>query len=924
MTYADEVLADSPVGYWRLEETSGTTLTDETENGNTGSVIGDPDLTISGQVGSAASCDGVDDALQTAPIGDTSQASVELWVKMPSGAGGGEGITALFSVVDSVSDNVVDGHVLEGGELRCRHRSDDSSPHRIDTTSALDDGEWHHIVYVIDIGGTHKVWVDGVEEASGSSDENTLNLSNNDMAFGAMNNRGTLENFIECSVDEPANYLSVLSQSRIRAHYFWGLSRYAGEVMDDGPVAYWRLGESSGSTAVDETTNGHDGTYNGPTLGASGALAEDTDTAASFDGVDDYVDIGNKFFGGWGAFTVEVWVYPNTLPANSNPEGHNTDEDHIIHKAGSGDDNFGLTIADGGTAFYIDTGTAYTAVATAPSVGEWTHIVAVYDGSEMRIYIDGSLDASMSASGSLGTNTNAVNIGGRFDNDFGWVDGTIDEVAVYETALSATRIQAHYDAAQPTTADTITFVPHSVLLKHQPQFDGRFSPHVVLLKHRQAVPLQYHVVNLAHLANTLSGDESEEAQAKALKKALGHGWGVPDPPGSPKEKMETPRESWPTDRFHEAERIMRQEGVEESTAKAVGEAMRRLGEDIQLDVRANLQKAEWHANVHTHSALGGAAGTPIGPAESFFVVRGSLQRRRADDGSVIWSMGSGYRSLEVDPIEERVYVAQGPINGLDKVHAYDFSGSLIWKTVDIEHADDPFCINLTLSRDRESLYVIVDNSDGFIETKRINPSDGVISTVGASSTSRNLSNNAVTDIYGDYLYYVDQRIGIVKVSLADGSEKWHQGGITGGGGAGVLADDTVIWAQQQDLLAALDPSNGAVIDSVDLKGYFGTENIYIWKDYHNTNSVYVISIHRTDNLMWIDRAYILADTIQIEEAIELEQTTRNLCRDIEGYSYLTLSFNDKTLKLNPDFSVAWTIGVEFHEIMTEQGRSVFW
>ena len=56
-------------------------------------------------------------------------------------------------------------------------------------------------------------------------------------------------------------------------------------------VAYWRLGESSGNVAVDETGN-YNGTYVGtPTLGVDGLLVGDADTAVTFDGVNDYVEM---------------------------------------------------------------------------------------------------------------------------------------------------------------------------------------------------------------------------------------------------------------------------------------------------------------------------------------------------------------------------------------------------------------------------------------------------------------------------------------------------------------------------------------------------------------------------------------------------------------------------------------------------------
>jgi len=63
-------------------------------------------------------------------------------------------------------------------------------------------------------------------------------------------------------------------------------------VLGDGPIAYWRLGEPSGTNANDETANNRDGTYvNTPTLGVAGNLVGDSDTAVSFNGSDETVTV---------------------------------------------------------------------------------------------------------------------------------------------------------------------------------------------------------------------------------------------------------------------------------------------------------------------------------------------------------------------------------------------------------------------------------------------------------------------------------------------------------------------------------------------------------------------------------------------------------------------------------------------------------
>ena len=101
----------------------------------------------------------------------------------------------------------------------------------------------------------------------------------------------------------------------------------------DSPSAYYRLGESSGTTAVDASGNGLSATYvAGPTLGVSGSPVGGSDTAVQFNGTNQYVRLPNGFNNFSAGLTLEVWAYPTAAGNNARffDLGNGIQSDNII------------------------------------------------------------------------------------------------------------------------------------------------------------------------------------------------------------------------------------------------------------------------------------------------------------------------------------------------------------------------------------------------------------------------------------------------------------------------------------------------------------------------------------------------------------------------------------------------------------------
>ena len=225
-----------------------------------------------------------------------------------------------------------------------------------------------------------------------------------------------------------------------------GSTLYVQAVIADGPRAYWRLGESAPGAAADQLGT-RPGEYVGSVeLGVSGALASETDTAVMLDGTSAYVLVGPTLgFDGTAEFSIEAWMMPT---ATDNQRA-------IVARATFNDlsviaDGYRFILSDGQLRFERSSQAMLEWVSGgAPPLGSFSHVVGVYDGADLRLYLDGNLVGTSASSTPLVTSGSlALGVDLMFDsgpeNHFA---GALDEVAIYDHALSDERIVAHFQAA---------------------------------------------------------------------------------------------------------------------------------------------------------------------------------------------------------------------------------------------------------------------------------------------------------------------------------------------------------------------------------------------------------------------------------------------------------------------------------------------
>ena len=234
-----------------------------------------------------------------------------------------------------------------------------------------------------------------------------------------------------------------------------GSANYASTVQADAPIAWWRLGETSGTVASDQA-GGNPGTYGaGATLGVPGALTGDTNTAVDMAGAvgqrpvlvphSASLDLGN------GPFTLEAWARRDAVGSIDTilDYGYDTSPggpalEFVGDKIGLWQNGIGNIAEEGGTTTDL----------------AWHHYAATWDGVTGKVYKDGILVSGATTPRTLSNQAGPVLIGANRDagEEF---DGRIDEVAIYRSVLDANRIAAHYSAglnggsgtSDPTTLD---------------------------------------------------------------------------------------------------------------------------------------------------------------------------------------------------------------------------------------------------------------------------------------------------------------------------------------------------------------------------------------------------------------------------------------------------------------------------------------
>lgn len=235
---------------------------------------------------------------------------------------------------------------------------------------------------------------------------------------------------------------------------------YMEQVLLDSPVRFYRLGEASGTVAADTSLQKINGIItNAPTLGATGAIPGDPNTAITLVAASSQrVTGGNAAIPtGNNPISFEIWHQFASNPASVQflmDWGAGT---RALHA------NWSITLDTSGHV-NLDVGAGSLITSGVLATGAYHHIVTTWDGTTAKLYVDNTLIGSATP-GAQATTATTLTIGCT-TNATQFYSGQVDEGAVYNTALTAAQVAAHFVAG--TTAhsqyDTRTGQASNILL----------------------------------------------------------------------------------------------------------------------------------------------------------------------------------------------------------------------------------------------------------------------------------------------------------------------------------------------------------------------------------------------------------------------------------------------------------------------------
>lgn len=227
-----------------------------------------------------------------------------------------------------------------------------------------------------------------------------------------------------------------------------GTTNYDTVVLSDSPVGYWKLADTSGTSAADSSTNNNSGTYAGGYIFLGNAGPANLNSGVILNGTSGIITVNPIAAYNLTSWSAEGWIILSSAPGSINSdilvERWTGGSNPISYSIGINIDATAAGMAQ--TGYY--TGSAWiTTKGPVLQVGILYQIVGTYDGTTLKLYVNGSMVSSITSSSHVTSNDGLI-IGAGNQGSTYFFPGTVSSISLYNTALSASRIKAHYLAGR--------------------------------------------------------------------------------------------------------------------------------------------------------------------------------------------------------------------------------------------------------------------------------------------------------------------------------------------------------------------------------------------------------------------------------------------------------------------------------------------
>ena len=299
-------------------------------------------------------------------------------------------------------------------------------------TAALALSSWSFVAATYD-GAALRVYVNGTQVGS-TSVSGLLATSTGPLSIGADLAWGEYSAGL---IDNVRVYNRALSSAELQSDQTTAVA--VPPATAPLPAAAYALDETGGTSAADASGNGNTISLTSGGWSSAGKYAG----AASFDGLSSLATAADTpSLDATSGLTLEAWVKPNAFAAA---------QTILAKERAGGGFPWGLELDNGIPTAYVTAATNASATATsALPANAWSFVASTYDGSTLRVYVNGSQVASSPVSGTLATSNGTLSIGAHaaWGEHF---NGLLDNVRVYTTALTAAQLSTDSTTAVPGT-----------------------------------------------------------------------------------------------------------------------------------------------------------------------------------------------------------------------------------------------------------------------------------------------------------------------------------------------------------------------------------------------------------------------------------------------------------------------------------------